>query len=239
MPSSIRPRRSPSPRAVAPPTVPARQISSTLGQRRKSSPRSLASAAADDTVVSMLQVSVDAQPSEPRPEIHARLDQLPHRRDAGADAQVAPRIVLHAGARLGEEPDLVGVEPHRVHERGLRLQEAELGQVAHESLAVLDEPGHDLQPCLLHVDDHRQIELVRQPPRLAQESLGATLGRRRGDDEADAPLARVPLAREPPAKREELLGRGARIRGERLCAPPPETLPRRTAAPGRRACPSC
>ena len=215
MPSSIRPRRSPSPRAVAPPTVPARQISSTLGQRRKSSPRSLASAAADDTVVSMLQVSVDAQPSEPR----ARFTPASISSRTGATPEPMRRLLHGLCCTLAPDSARSRISSASSHTActsevfGFRKPSSD--RYLHESLAVLDEAGHDLQPRLLHVDDHRQIELVRESPRLAQEALGATLGRRRGDDEPDAPLAWVPFAREPAAKREELLGSGARIPRER------------------------
>ncbi len=105
-----------------------------------------------------------------------------------------------------------------------RAEELDARQVFHDRRSVELLARHDLHPGLLHVRDHRQVELVAELPAREQEFLRAALRRRRGHEHADAMRAGMARAGEIADQGQILVGRRARqrphpgqeLRGQRL-----------------------
>ena len=111
--------------------------------------------------------------------------------NARADGGVAPGIVLHGGAGLGDQRAVARREPHAMHEGGSGPQEAQCVEMLDHAASPEDLRGYDLHARLERVHHQRQIQLVRESPARPQEAVGAALRRGGRDENAHSRRGRV------------------------------------------------
>ena len=116
-------------RTAAPPRVASR--SASRAAIAAAPPRPRATSSACFTSKNRSPRSFEAEPSTPRPDAHARIEELADGRDAGAEAQVRGGTVRDADARARRTARLVGREMDAMRTPGV------LGEPAH-AFAVFD-----------------------------------------------------------------------------------------------------
>ena len=131
-------------------------------------------------------------------DVDAELQHARHRRDAGAELEVARRVVRDARIEVLQRADLAFVHVHAVRREHLRLEQPVLLHPRHDRHAVLSTGRLDLERRFGEVDVQRHVELGGQLRARAQDFRRAGVGRvrrRRRDDQRMAAPALDEVAR--------------------------------------------
>src|SRR5690606_34128478 len=122
-------------------------------------------------------------------QVDSGIQQLAYRRDAGAEFLVGDHVVYHGDAGVAHQLDVPVRDPDRVGYGHSGMQDTQIVHVLDQRLAVVGWAGAALHLGLDDVGMQRHLPLPGQFIRCLQQGIGAALGRRGRDHEADAPGA--------------------------------------------------